>query len=82
MKTWLIPLPLLFAASLALAAEGVTEPIASPEAAAASEQAAPAQPVMKKHHKARRLPSGDLRHCLDLKDNKAIIACSEKRKKR
>jgi len=60
---------------------------AKAEAAPAAEQAAPAQPAVAKrhkarHHKARHLPKGDLRQCLELKDNKAIIACSEKRPKK
>lgn len=33
------------------------------------------------NHQTRSLPSGDMRHCLDLKTNEEIIACSEKRAK-
>jgi hypothetical protein len=36
----------------------------------------------KHKHSARHYPRGDMRSCLDLKDNKAIIRCSEQRKKR
>jgi hypothetical protein len=81
MKTWMITLPFLLAAGLATA----TEPAAQSGAAVAVEQAVPAKPVkMKRHkvqrHKIRHLPRGDLRHCLELKDNPAIIACAEGRR--
>jgi hypothetical protein len=57
------------------------EAAAAPKIEAATEQPAPAKPAMAKRHKARHLPKGDLRKCLELKDNKAIIACSEKQRK-
>ena len=36
-------------------------------------------PRVRPANQSRRLPDGDMRHCLELKDNAAIIACSEKR---
>ena len=42
-----------------------------------------AEPVAKPKAKARkRLPRGDLSHCLELKDNAAIIKCSESHRKK
>lgn len=81
MKTWLIILSLLCAAGIALAgdpapghaaAQTLTAPVA--------EKFVPAKPKRHKHaRKAKHLPRGDLRQCLELKDNKAIIACAENR---
>lgn len=84
MKTWLITLSLLCVVIPAMADDIPPEPAnAQPEAAMAREVAKDtAQPAKAMHHRTRRLPRGDLRHCLDLKDNAAIIACSEKRQKR
>ncbi|MEW5771095.1 MAG: hypothetical protein AB1831_12125 [Pseudomonadota bacterium] len=95
MKTWLITPLFLCATGLALAADKApAEPhtppaqpatAAKPEAAkpeASQSAAAPAQPAKPRYHKARRLPQGDLRQCLELKDNKAIIACAESRRKK
>lgn len=81
MKYWTIILSLFCFAGLALAQD--TAPAAAqPEAAPVAEKAAPAKPRHHRHaRKAKRLPRGDLRHCLDLKDNKAVIACAEARKK-
>jgi hypothetical protein len=79
MKTWMITLPFLLVAGIATAADPAPTP--QPEVAPAAEQAAPAKPAKAKRHKVRHLPRGDLRSCLELKDNKAIIACSEKRRK-
>lgn len=78
MKTWMITFPFLFAAGLANAADPAPAPKA--EAAPAAEQPASAKPAMAKRYKARHLPKGDLRHCLDLKDSRAIIRCSETRR--
>jgi hypothetical protein len=75
MKTWSIPLSLLFTTGIALAADPAPAP--QPEAVPAAEQAAPAKPARMQRHKAKRLPRGDLRHCLELEDGKAIIRCSE-----
>jgi hypothetical protein len=84
MKIWPITLSLLCTAGIALADDKAQAPAAAqPEAATTvAEKAAPAKP--KRHRtakKVKRLPRGDLRECLELKDNKAIIACSEQRKK-
>jgi hypothetical protein len=84
-KTWSITLSLLCAAGIALADDNAPAPAPAvqPEAAAVAvtEKAAPAKP---KHHraawKAKRLPRGDLRKCLELKDNMAIIQCAENRR--
>lgn len=82
MKAWLIPFPCLFAAGLATAAAPVSGPIAPSEAPAVTAQAVPAPPAKAKRHNTRPLPKGDLRKCLELKDNKAIIACAEKRSRK
>lgn len=79
MKSWLITLPLLFAANLALAADPAPAPPAGPTKPAAQAQAAPKH---KMRHHPRSLPHGDLRRCLDQKANKDVIRCSEKRGKR
>lgn len=75
MKTWFIILPLLCAAGFAQA-DGMPSETAAPEA-----QAAPAKMQVPKHrahkYKARRLPHGDLRYCLDLGSNAEIIRCAE-----
>jgi hypothetical protein len=84
MKTWLITPLLLCAAGLALAADKAPAPAPAhppeavkPEPAPDTQAAAPAMPAKSMHHKAGHLPRGDLRHCLELKDSKAIIRCSE-----
>jgi len=77
MRTWILLLPLFIAAAPAGAAETVV--IAGTEAR--SEQATPAGPAATRTYKARRLPRGDLRHCLEKKDSRAIIACAERRRK-
>ncbi|MBM3747031.1 MAG: hypothetical protein FJW34_14675 [Acidobacteria bacterium] len=79
MHIWSIPLTLLCATGIALAADPAPAP--QPAAVPAVEQAAPAQPARMQRHKVKRLPRGDLRHCLELKDDKALIACAERRRK-
>lgn len=80
MKPWTIILSLFCFAGLARAQDEAPAPAAVPaEAAAVAGKAAAAKPRQRHAGKARRLPRGDLRHCLELKDNKAIIACSEQR---
>lgn len=73
MKSWLIVLPLLFAFSLAKADEKPQqkEPLKT--------DAPPAKVSHEKMHKhgPKHLPKGDLRYCLDLKDNEAVIRCAE-----
>lgn len=75
--TWLMILPLLCAVNGATADgmdyAGADAPAA--EAAAAIDKA-PARERMRAHTPTR-LPSGDIRHCLDLKSNEAIIRCAE-----
>lgn len=69
-----------------IAAKAAPSPAQPSTATAAAEVAKPApaevaEPAAKPKVKARkRLPRGDMRHCLELKDNAAIIKCSEKRK--
>lgn len=81
MKTWFIILSLLCAAGLAQA-DGM--PDATP-AAAAEPAPAPLRAQTRStspQHKFKRLPHGDLRHCLDLSSNQAIIRCAEKQRRR
>ncbi|MGA9992171.1 MAG: hypothetical protein WBP86_07560 [Thiobacillaceae bacterium] len=86
MKTWIFTLPLLCAVNFALAADMGAAP-------AADKMESASAPVKAGHHhrmhkrtvrkfRAVNLPHGDLRYCLDRKTNKAIIRCSEKRRKR
>jgi hypothetical protein len=56
-----------------------TPPKFVPAPAPAAQEAAPSSPMPKARAR-KRLPRGDLRHCLGLKDNAAIIKCSEQRK--
>lgn len=75
MKIWLIPLTLLCAAGFAQA-DGM--PDATP-AQAAETAPAPAQPQAKMPpRKFKPRSHADLRHCLDLNSNEAIIRCAEK----
>jgi hypothetical protein len=79
-RTWFIALPLLCAAVVAQA-----DGMPSASAAAGAEPAATqAKAPTSKIHQARlkRLPRGDLRHCLDLTANEEIIRCAETRRKR
>lgn len=73
MKNWLIALPLLFAFGLAKA----DDPPKPSEPANTVTTPAKAMPAKSSKHKVRRLPRGDLRYCLELKDNEAIIRCAE-----
>ena len=73
MKNWLIALPLLFAFGLAQA----DEPPKPSEPVNAAATPAKAMHAKSSKQKVRRLPRGDLRFCLELKDNEAIIRCSE-----
>ncbi len=52
---------------------------ALPAPAPAPAEVAPPAPNSKAKAR-KRLPRGDMRHCLELKDNAAIIKCSEQRK--
>ena len=73
MKTWFISLPLMCVVGIAMA-EGVEVDGTASQTAAATAQMQMAKP---KHP-----PRGDLRYCLDLKTNEAIIRCSEKKPKK
>ena len=73
-----IALPLVCTVGVALADDvGEGKAVAQPEAAAT--QPAPDRMA---GHAGKRLPSGDLRHCLDQKTNAAIIRCSDRPRKR
>lgn len=80
MKIRLFTLTLLCAAGLAHA-DGVPGAPAAGAAPASAEMPAPAR------HKVptrtlKRLPRGDLRHCLELESNEAVIRCAEKPRRR
>ena len=83
MKTWLIALPLVCMVGVATAAGPENEQPPGQAQAGAIHHKAPhkAHHSMRKHS-ARHYPRGDMRYCLDLKDNKAIIRCSESRRKK
>lgn len=74
-----IALPLVCAVGVALA-----DDVGEGKAAAQTEAAAATQPAPDRMagHTGKRLPSGDLRHCLDQKTNAAIIRCSERPRKK
>lgn len=75
MKTCLLTLPLLFAVNVALADDMSPEqPKAQTDAAKVQEKAKAASAM---GHRSRHLPRGDLRKCLELKGNDAIIRCAE-----
>lgn len=82
MKTWLITLPFLCAVGIAHAEDKMPAPAAQPEAPMAKEATAPVEPAKTMPHRTKRLPRGDLRKCLDLKDNEAIIRCAETGRKK
>lgn len=69
-----IALPLVCAVGVALA-----DDVGDGKAAAQTEAAAATQPAPDRiaGHAGKRLPGGDLRHCLDKRTNAAIIRCAE-----
>ena len=73
MKTWFIALPLVCGVGVAMA-ESVERDGAAHRTAAA--------PAQKQMAKPKHPPRGDLRYCLDLKTNEAIIRCAEKKPKK
>ena len=74
MKTGLILLPLLCAANVAMANGAGKAGAAGPATAAV----APAKTQARMQaHRPGHLPRGDLRRCLDLKSDAAIIRCAE-----
>ena len=75
MKTWLITLPLVCAVGVVMADDAAMAPSSTQAEAAMTRDAA--EPARGKWHKPKRLPRGDLRHCLELEDNMAIIRCAE-----
>ena len=77
MKAWFITLPLLCAVGVAMA-----DSMEKEGAAGQIESAAAPAHYRMANHRTKRLPTGDMRHCLDLKTNAEIIRCSETRRKR
>lgn len=77
MKTWFIALSFLCAVGIVHAEDKNAAPAAKPEAAMTTEAAKPVEAAPPMRHRTKRLPRGDLRKCLDLKDNKDIIRCAE-----
>lgn len=80
MKIWLITLPFLCGVGVAMADDIGSEGPAAQRQAAPAASTAPASSRVA-HHAAVRLPHGDIRHCLDMKTNAAIIRCAESRRK-
>jgi hypothetical protein len=81
MKLAFIALPLLFAAGLTMADDVDRKPKAAYTEAGSPEK--PQTQVRKTpRYKVKRLPKGDLRYCLDLRSNAAIIRCAETGRKR
>ncbi len=79
MKTRLIPLALLCALGLVQADGMPGGPMtAGTKAASAQAQTRHRAPG----RKLRRLPTGDLRHCLELGGNEEIIRCAENPRRR
>ena len=74
-----IALPLVCAVGVALA-----DDMGDGKAAGQTEAAAASRPAQERMvgPAAKRLPSGDLRHCLDRQTNAAIIRCSERPRKK
>lgn len=89
MKTWIIALPFVCAASVAMAQDGAQPDtmMAPAERAAAESRAADAPAAAATKHRATRqgarsLPRGDVRHCLDRKTRAEVIRCSETRQRK
>jgi len=74
MKYWLIALPLLFVFCSAKADE---PPQAKEHVHASGAMPAKADHAKEPKYSKRHLPRGDLRFCLKLKSNEAIIRCAE-----
>jgi hypothetical protein len=89
MKRCLMMLALLGAAHLA-PAQAAEPAAAAPAPAKAGTAEVPGEAGSAKapsrhrnvRHRAKAMPRGDMRQCLDLKTNKAIIRCAETRKRR
>jgi hypothetical protein len=85
MKLAFIALPLLFAAGVAAGLTMADDVDRKPTAAyteAGSQAKAQTQVRKTPRHKVKRLPKGDLRYCLDLRSNAAVIRCAETGRKR
>ena len=80
-KIGLMLLPLLCAAGVAMADSMGKEGPAEPREAAAAPAKAPAHYRMARSGM-KRLPSGDIRHCLDMKTSAEIIRCAETRRRK
>lgn len=83
MKIQFIALPLLLAAGVAMA-DGVDRETGAAYAQAGGPDKAQPQVQARRiaRQKAKRLPKGDLRYCLDLRTNAEIIRCAETGRKR
>lgn len=77
MRTCLIALSLVGAAGVAMADGMENEATADQTTTATAPSKAPAH-----YRGSKRLPGGDIRHCLDLKTSAAIIRCSETQRKK
>jgi Ni/Co efflux regulator RcnB len=74
-----ILLATLFLAAPVLAAESPAPHATDQQVKAVKEKAKTTHHTHKKHHRhtRHRYPRGDLRHCLELKGDEAIIRCAE-----
>lgn len=81
MKIGLMVLPFVCVAGVAMADSMEKEGTADQMATAAAADKAPAHYRMAKRGP-KRLPGGDIRHCLDLQTSVEIIRCSETRRKK
>lgn len=81
MKIWLMALPFVWAAHIAMADSIEAEGPADQAATEAVPARAPAHYRLA-NHRMKRLPSGDIRHCLDRKSSEDIIRCSESRRRK
>jgi len=79
MKTWLVTLPLLCAAGMAMAQGAADDKAAVAEPAATQGQAQAGPPAGTA--KARPRQGGDIRYCLERKSNKAIHGCAAKKRR-
>lgn len=81
MRVCLIVLPAVFAASVTLADEVPSGP--DPGDAESAAAGVATQAKQRAHtRRAKRLPHGDLRYCLELKSNEEIIRCAETPRRR
>ena len=81
MKIGFMMLPLLCAASVAMA-DGMDNAGAEGKVDATAASTRPPAHDRMVNRAPKRLPSDDIRHCLDLKSNAEIIRCSEMRRKK